>query len=150
FISDGRPDFSVNLDGEYLSATASSSLLKTDQWHTLAGIYDGREARLYLDGKLIASALGTGKLKDNRLPLMIGADVNHQGKPTSFFKGLIDYVSLTPKALYSDETSAANGNRKAAIIDLQLNETIGPWHPDASGSKAHAIAIGGVKVETIK
>ena len=39
---------------------------------------------------------------------------------------------------------------KAAIIDLQLNETIGPWHPDASGSKAHAIAIGGVKVETIK
>ena len=150
FISDGRPDFSVNLDGKYLSATASSTLLKTDQWHTLAGIYDGREARLYLDGKLIASALGTGKFKDNRLPLMIGADVNHQGQPTSFFKGLIDYVSLTPKALYSHETSAANGDRKAAIIDLQLNENIGPWHPDASESKAHAIAIGGVKIEAIK
>jgi hypothetical protein len=150
FISDGKPDFSVNLDGKYLIAAASSSLLKTDQWHTLAGIYDGREARLYLDGILIASALGTGKIKDNRLPLMIGADVNNQGQPTSFFKGLIDYVSLTPKALYSHETSATNGGRKAAIIDLQLNENIGPWHPDASGSKAHAIAIGGVTVETIK
>jgi 3',5'-cyclic AMP phosphodiesterase CpdA len=150
FISDGKPDFSVNLDGKYLSATASSSVLKTGQWHTLAGIYDGREARLYLDGKLIASALGNGKLKDNRLPMMIGADVDQQGQPTSFFNGLIDYVYLTPKALYSGETSIAIKDRKEAIIDLQLNENIGSWHPDASGSKAHAISIGGFTVETIK
>ena len=150
FISDGKPDFSVNLDGKYLSATASSSVLKTGQWHTLAGIYDGREARLYLDGKLIASALGNGKLKDNRLPMMIGADVDQQGQPTSFFNGLIDYVYLTPKALYSGEASVAIKDRKEAIIDLQLNENIGSWHPDASGSKAHAISIGGFTVETIK
>jgi hypothetical protein len=150
FVSDGKPEFSVNLDGKYLSATASSSLLKNDQWHTLAGIYDGREARLYLDGKLIASALGNGKLKDNRLPMIIGADVDQQGRPTSFFKGLIDYVSLTPKALYLGENYAANKDRKEAIIDLQLNENMGPWYPDASGSKAHAIAIGEVTVETIK
>jgi len=150
FVSDGKPEFSVNLDGKYLSATASSSLLKNDQWHTLAGIYDGREARLYLDGKLIASALGNGKLKDNRLPMIIGADVDQQGRPTSFFKGLIDYVSLTPKALYLGENYAANKDRKEAIIDLQLNENMGAWYPDASGSKAHAIAIGEVTVETIK
>lgn len=150
FVSDGKPEFSVNLDGKYLSATASSSLLENDQWHTLAGIYDGREARLYLDGKLIASALGNGKLKDNRLPMIIGADVDQQGRPTSFFKGLIDYVSLTPKALYLGENYAANKDRKEAIIDLQLNENMGPWYPDASGSKAHAIAIGEVTVETIK
>lgn len=149
FISDGRPDFSVNLDGEYLTATASSSLLKTGQWHTLAGVYDGKEARLYLDGKLIASALGKGKFKDNKLPMIIGADVNQQGRPTSYFNGLIDHVSLTPKSLYSGKTSAAKKDRKEAIIDLPLNENIGPWHPDASSSKAHAMAIGGVTVETI-
>lgn len=150
FISDGRPDFSVSLDGKYLSATASSSLLKTDQWHTLAGVYDGREVRLYLDGKLIASALGKGKFKDNKLPMIIGADVDQQGQPTSFFNGSIDHVSLTPKALYSGKTHAVTKERKEAIIDLQLNENIGPWHPDASGSKAHAMAIGGVTVEIIK
>lgn len=149
FISDGRPDFSVNLDGEYLTATASSSLLKTGQWHTLAGVYDGKEARLYLDGKLIASALGKGKFKDNKLPMIIGADVNQQGRPTSYFNGLIDHVSLTPKSLYSGKTSATKKDRKEAIIDLPLNENIGPWHPDASSSKAHAMAIGGVTVETI-
>ena len=82
--------------------------------------------------------------------MIIGADVDQQGRPTSFFKGLIDYVSLTPKALYLGENYAANKDRKEAIIDLQLNENMGPWYPDASGSKAHAIAIGEVTVETIK
>ena len=67
---------------------------------------------------------------------MIGADVDQQGQPTSFFNGLIDYVYLTPKALYSGEASVLRmKDRKEAIIDLQLNENIGSWHPDASGIK---------------
>lgn len=150
FISDGRPSFSINLDGKYLIANASSPLLETDRWYSLAGVYDGEEARLYLDGKLIDSVQGLGKLKNNRLPMMIGADVGPQGKPNSFFNGLIDHARLTPKALYSDETMVTPVASKDAVIDLQFNEKIGPWHPDSSASKAHAMSTGDVNIERFR
>ncbi|MFT6177868.1 MAG: hypothetical protein ACJAQT_000268 [Akkermansiaceae bacterium] len=147
FISDGRPTFIINLDGKYLSAAASSPILKVNTWHHLAGVYDGKEARLYLDGKLIGSTEGTGSLKDNKLPLIIGGDVSNNGQATAHFTGLIDSVRLTPAALYSGENITPIANPKNTIMDLQLNENIGPWHPDASPSKAHAMAVGGVVIE---
>ncbi|MGJ8695579.1 MAG: LamG-like jellyroll fold domain-containing protein [Verrucomicrobiaceae bacterium] len=150
FISDGRPQFSIFIGGEYLNAIADSPLLKVDTWHQLAAVYDGSEARLYLDGKLIASASRKGKLKDNRLPLIIGGDVNGQGRAVSPFAGLIDFVRLTPSALYTGPDMTPANSNKEALIHLPLNENIGPWHPDASPSKAHAMATGGVTIETLE
>jgi hypothetical protein len=150
FINDGRPSFTINLDGNYLNATAPSPLLKTETWHTLAGVYDGKEARLYLDGKLLATETGEGKLKDNRLPLIVGGDVNGQGQAVDHFAGLIDWVRLSPKALYSGPEATSLKAVKDAVIDLQLNENIGPWHPDSSPSKANAMSIGGVMIEAIE
>lgn len=149
FVSDGRPSFSINLNGRYLVVTAPSSLLKTDTWHTLAGVYDGKEARLYLDGKLLANEAREGKLKDNRLPLIVGGDVNGRGEAVDRFTGSIDWVRLSPTALYSGEEVTPLGEVKTAIIDLRLDENIGPWHPDASSSKAHAMSEGNVKIEAI-
>ena len=150
FISEGRPEFIINLDGKYLAVAASSPLLKTDTWHTLAGVYDGKEARLYLDGKLLATEARQGKLKDNRLPLIVGADVNGKGQAVDHFTGQIDWVRLSPRALYSGPEVTPLKEVKDALIDLPLNESIGPWHPDSSPSKAHAMATGGVIIETIQ
>ncbi|MDB4370428.1 LamG domain-containing protein, partial [Akkermansiaceae bacterium] len=125
-------------------------VLKTNTWHDLAAVYDGMEARLYLDGKLIGSEQGQGNLKDNRLPLIIGGDVDGRGQATSHFNGLIDYVRLTPKALYQEENATFQEDVDGTIIDLQLNENIGPWHPDSSPSKAHAMSTSGVAIEPKK
>ena len=149
FISNGRPNFSICIDGKYLTATANTPLLKVDTWHEIAGVYDGKEARLYLDGKLVASASREGKLKSNRFPLIVGGDVNSRGKAESFFAGLIDWVRLTPAALYTGPDMARTDEKKKAIINLPLNENIGPWHPDTSSSKAHAMATGGVTIEEV-
>ncbi|MDA7881296.1 metallophosphoesterase [Akkermansiaceae bacterium] len=150
FISDGRPHFSIFIGGEYLNASANTPLLKVDTWHEVAGVYDGKEARLYLDGKLIASASRSGKLKSNRLPLVIGGDVDNEGKATSHFTGLIDWVRLTPAALYTGPDMTRTTDKVEAVIDLPMNEHIGPWHPDASPSKAHAMATGGITIESLK
>lgn len=150
FVSGGRPTFSIFIGGRYLNVMADTPNLKTDTWHHLAGVYDGRQARLYLDGILMASADRLGPLKDNRLPLVIGADVDGSGRPTSHFAGLIDSVRLTPRALYSGESTALLEAAKDAVIDFRLDEHIGPWHPDASTSKAHAMSTGGVTIETIE
>jgi len=147
FISDGRPEFSIHVGGSYLNASAPSTLLKADTWHEIAGVYDGSEARLYLDGKLVASASKNGALQDNKLPLVIGGDVNGSGEAVSHFQGEIDWVRLTPSALYSGQESGPLNSADGAIINLQLNEHIGPWHPDSSEAKAHAMATGSVAIE---
>jgi beta-galactosidase len=40
-------------------------------WHTLAGTYDGREARLYVDGEAIAMVARTGTLSPGHFPVNI-------------------------------------------------------------------------------
>ncbi|YCM43304.1 LamG-like jellyroll fold domain-containing protein [Verrucomicrobiaceae bacterium 227] len=147
FINDGRPVFSIHVGGSYLNATAPSPLLTAETWHEIAGVYDGKEARLYIDGKLVASASRGGALKDNKHPLVIGGDVTNTGDATSHFHGQIDWVRLTPAALYSGPESGPLNAADGAVIDLQLNEHIGPWHPDSSASKAHAMATGSVLIE---
>jgi len=68
----------------------------------------------------------------------------------SHFAGLIDSVRLTPRALYTGETVELLKQVKEAVIDFQLDEHIGPWHPDASPSKAHAMSTGGVVIEVVE
>ena len=41
-------------------------------WHRLTGTYDGKMARLYLDGKLVASAEKAGRLSPGHFPLNVG------------------------------------------------------------------------------
>ena len=83
FLSKGKPSFYVHLDGTYAFAESAKSILQTKTWHHLAGVYDGSELRLYLDGSLIARD-NAGKTRTrNALPLLIGADVDGNGRPTS-------------------------------------------------------------------
>ena len=145
FISDGRPEFIIHVGGKYLQATAPSPLLQKNKWHVLRGSYDGNEARLYLDGKLIASALGKGRFKDNQLPLIIGGDVTQSGTATSHFHGLIDEIRLSNQALPPGEEPA-----DSAILHLTFDEQIGPWYPDVSGNKRHALSTGNVTIQPLQ
>jgi hypothetical protein len=43
-------------------------------WHRLTGTYDGKTARLYVDGKPIASAEKVGRLSPGHFPLDVGRD----------------------------------------------------------------------------
>ena len=41
-------------------------------WHRLTGTYDGQSARLYVDGRPVASAAKTGRLSPGHFPLNVG------------------------------------------------------------------------------
>lgn len=149
FISDGRPVFSVHLGGDYVSAKADTPLLKADQWHHLAGVFDGSEMRLYLDGELVAKQAGTGIRTRNKLPLIIGGDVTAQGDATSLFSGEIDEVRLSRVARYSGESFSVAENGVAdgdTALLLDMNEKIGSWFPDSSERRANAVANGTIEL----
>ncbi|GJQ28974.1 MAG: beta-galactosidase [Phycisphaerae bacterium] len=103
FVSRGVPNFTVNLAGKYVEAGPGQAVLRTGVWHHVAGVFDGAEVRLYVDGRLTSHVQGSGPRTPNALPLIIGGDVGADGNPMSFFKGVIDGVRLSRGALYEGE-----------------------------------------------
>ncbi len=79
---------------------SASALLPVGQWSHLAGVFDGQSARLYIDGKQVASrqAKPDQGAITSKLPLRIGGD----GAKESF-DGMICGVRLYPAVLLHDE-----------------------------------------------
>jgi hypothetical protein len=80
-----------------------SANVNDGQWHHVAGTYDGSELRLYVDGKLDASAKTQGAINVNTYPVYIGENAEHPGRA---WHGLIDDVRLYNYALSNAEIKA--------------------------------------------
>ncbi len=151
FVGNGRPDFSIFLGKKYLTASSGGSVLETNRWYHIAGVYDGKEARLYLDGRLIGRKSGTGKRKTNTLPLYLGGDVDQYGGVTSPFAGVIDSFRLSKTARYSGdefkpERDFATDDDTVLLFDMQ--RSAGGWVPNAADPKKAAILVGGATIIT--
>ncbi|RJP32831.1 MAG: hypothetical protein C4547_13070 [Phycisphaerales bacterium] len=142
FVSQGKPAFSIFVGGSYLQAAGEAPMLEAGRWHHVAGVYDGREARLYLDGTKVGAAERDGVRGTNAFPLMIGADVNGRGEPMSHFKGRIDAVRLSTVARY-DGQRFTPARRAAAdddcVLVLNMDGIVGPWLFDESPRRAHVL-----------
>ena len=151
FGSDGVPSFMVFLDGAYRTATPGEPILNPGQWHHVAGVYDGAEVRLYVDGSLSGRATATGARKHNSLPLMIGADVNGNGKRIDPHSGSIDEVRLSKGARYTGEEfspSRRHTSDEDTLLLLHADAAMGPWLHDSSGHGAHPTLLGDARVLT--
>jgi hypothetical protein len=149
FASDGKPEFFIHLDGRYVSAGAAEPMLETGRWHHLAGVFDGAQVRLYLDGRLIASAEGAGHRTPNSLPLVIGGDVDRAGKATSTFDGKLDEVRLSEVARYSGasfEPARRHSTDASTLLLLHMDDALGPWLRDDSSEAAHPRLRGEARV----
>ena len=146
FCSNGTIDFSVRLGDQYASAVSSDPVLEVGKWHHIAGVFDGREVRVYVDGKVVANAKGKGPRQTNKLPLFIGADTNAQGQPMSHFQGSIDDVRLSNVARYSGEEFTPPERHQPdanTVLLIPCDRDFGPWSIDRSASKAHPLRQGG-------
>jgi beta-galactosidase len=78
------------------------------QWHHVAGVYDGTNMFLYVDGTLDVSQPATGSISQNSYPVCIGANaIPGVGlEPGYFFNGLIDEASICNRALTASEIQA--------------------------------------------
>jgi hypothetical protein len=102
-------DFNVSVSAGDLSGSQS---INDGQWHHVAGVYDGTNMFLYVDGTLDGSMPATGLIPQNSYPLSIGANTQAYvpgcgcNEPGYFFNGLIDEVSIYNRALTASEIQA--------------------------------------------
>ena len=151
FVSKGVPHFSVFLGSNYVSATARDVKLETNRWYHVAGVYDGKEVRLYLDGKLMGRKAGTGKRKTNPLPLYIGADVGKDGRVDSPFAGDIDSFRLSKSVRYEGESFQPERDfvpDKNTVLLFDMQRNAGIWVPNAANPEKSAILVDGATVRS--
>ena len=138
FVNAGRPSFSVFLGDGYATVRGEPRSLEPGKWYHVAGVYDGKEARLYLDGKLVASGSRPGARKRNDLPLIIGGDVGGDGSIDSPFTGMIDGVRISKVARYVGESFEPKRRPEpdeSTTLLLNFDGKVGPWLLDESPMK---------------
>jgi len=124
FVTDGRPSFVIHLNGEYVEAQGRKGALETGRLYHMAGVFDGEEVRLYVDGALVQSRPGAGKRTMSELDLMIGGDVDGDNRPVSTLDGRIHSFRLSKSARYTGDSFSPS---EALPID---EETIFATHMD--------------------
>jgi len=108
-------------------------------------VFDGSEVRLYVDGVLVASTPGSGTRTKRNLPLMVGADVDGEGRANSHFAGQIDELHLSLGARYEGERFTPErhptGDERSILL-LHMNAAQGPWVYDSSPRRRPARRVG--------
>lgn len=104
FVVTGPQTIGANKGRTLLAIT--KRIVDDSRWHHVAGIYDGKQVALYLDGELQHSVAATGPIAQNTEPLFLGDNAGSRGRS---FKGWLDDVRLYDRALRTDEIRTLYG-----------------------------------------
>ena len=128
FLHDGRPQFDIHVDGRYVSPEANNKAT-LNRWSHIAGVFDGKEARLYVDGKTVQALPATGERTTNRFPLFVGADPDRSGNPTREFAGMLDEIRVSKGVRYTDnfEPQTRFSRDDDALLLLHMDQAYGPF-----------------------
>ncbi len=140
------PSFLVFVEGSgYARAQAPRETGSEKRWVHLAGVYDHGRARFFVGGRCCADLVYEGKVRNNSLPLMIGADVNGKGNAVDFAAAAIDEVRISRSARYGKEFNPERRLRADGdtILLLHFDKVIGNRTPDCSACSLHGELHGG-------
>ncbi|HVR86094.1 MAG TPA: LamG domain-containing protein, partial [Planctomycetota bacterium] len=102
---ENRPSFGVDTPSgnkELLGPTA----VPLNQWIHLAGTYDGKMLKVFVNGSMLAQEPCAAPLRISSQPLSIGARINVKTEAAGFaFSGLIDEVRLYNRALSAQDVA---------------------------------------------
>jgi beta-galactosidase len=150
FVSKGDLGFQLLQDGDAvqlslrLAGEAEPLLARapvpTDwygAWHRLTGTYDGRVARLYVDGKPVAAAEKAGRLSPGHFPLNVGRNPERidMRTPARFREARVWSRALTEAEVAAPEARRAEG--------LVLWLDVADAREVAPGGEGHYFAYGG-------
>ncbi|MDQ0585266.1 LamG-like jellyroll fold domain-containing protein [Streptomyces rishiriensis] len=104
YLQYGHGTFAFSTPGEHRAQVAVSA--ETGRWYHLVGVRDAtsNQIRLYVDGKLAATATG-GTALPSTGPLTVGR-AHWDGSNVDFWNGAVDEVRAVDRALTAEEVSA--------------------------------------------
>ncbi|MFH1421555.1 MAG: LamG domain-containing protein, partial [Planctomycetota bacterium] len=113
------PSFIVNTEKGPISVSANKVLLPG--WHHIAGVYNGSDVKLFVDGVLVAERTGAGLIQNNNVKVEIG----RIQKGAARFNGSIDEVRISNIARNDDwiKTEYLNLINPAGFIRLGEEDT---------------------------
>jgi len=147
YMNGGVPQFDVHLNGNYVNAV-SDTKLSPEKWTHVAGVFDGQQVRIYLNGTVAGTAAGRGTRTLNDLPLYLGADPDGSGNATRSFGGQVDEVRLSSSVRYTDdfEPSRRFEPDDSTVLLFHLDQSVGPYVIDVSPTKTIGQLVGGATV----
>ncbi|MEC7584593.1 MAG: LamG domain-containing protein, partial [Planctomycetota bacterium] len=146
--NDGAVSFMLYLDGSYRGATTGPAL-EPNRWHHVAGVFDGEEVRVYVDGRLLARKDAKGSRTTNAVALLVGAEPDAKSKPTAGFAGQLAEVRISSTARYAgDAFEAPTRHEPDAHCELLLRcqQDAGSWILDSSRHGRHATPVGDARL----
>ncbi|MFZ9738863.1 MAG: LamG-like jellyroll fold domain-containing protein, partial [Prochlorotrichaceae cyanobacterium] len=129
-----------NQENEVIRTVNSQTSFPDGQWHHLAGVYDGTNVHLYVDGVLEGSSNATiaFDVPDSNFNITIGYNpesVGINGETGRHFDGKIDEVKLWDRAL----TAAEIVNNLTTDLTGSEPDLVGYWDFDDSEGLARVI-----------
>ncbi|MCY2927346.1 MAG: hypothetical protein NT031_18300 [Planctomycetota bacterium] len=136
------PELALGPNGAGVVYITSPDAVTADKWHHLAATWNGKEARLYLDGASKGSLAIPSGLRASEAPWSVGA---HDGAAGGSFHGLIDELSIWNRALSEEEVRALQTPRPfgrnplaEGLVGLwtgegNANDTVGRNHGTVRG-----------------
>lgn len=98
-----RPHLFVVTADTFVQVTAPDPVARVT-WVHIAGVYDGIEARMFVDGTLAGRQPVSGSFAKDSTPVILGGNYNSAGAtPTELFPGRLDEIMLYRRALSNDE-----------------------------------------------
>ncbi|MGF1498211.1 MAG: LamG-like jellyroll fold domain-containing protein, partial [Elainellaceae cyanobacterium] len=136
-IEDGRLKFDLAKVGSVTAALSPS--FRGRQWHHVAGVYDGSELTLYIDGVEVASVTASGSISTTANPLNIGTK-NPQAPAGDFWKGQLDEVRIWNTARNAAQISANRdrelaGNEEGLVAYYKVQNDDGKTLKDYSSNE---------------
>jgi len=121
---------------ERVSAKARVDENFYENWHHIAGIYNGRSVQLFIDQKRMASTAFSGNIRSTPFPLCIGrnAEIQDQGEHSGrLSKMVIDEVKIFPKAV---PVNLIDETYDGTVLNLNFEE-------DYKNGWFYAVGLGG-------
>jgi hypothetical protein len=144
-VGEGKVRLDIMQSNGTYAAVIGNTIMSLNAWHHIAGVYDGSQMRVYLDGVLDGTATATYAPGSNATGLRIGKS-SFLYYP-NYFTGRIDEVRVSNAAIYT-----ANFTPGASLT--ATSNTKGLWKfngqtaNDSSSSGAHGSLQGGASYST--
>ncbi len=111
--------FRLSVNGSTEKLVADSGQLLNNTWYHIAGVYNGSEMKLYLDGEEVGSVAVSGEI-NNREGISTWIGGNPDGKRSRPFDGKIADVRIIDSALSLNEIIGLMN--QASMLDIDSDE----------------------------